>query len=83
VCLNVNKQAVDEPVEQISKKGGETYPDIFDVRNAKDTAQAVDNAKKLLGWRLDGRALGVGISRGLLLLKITHESRVDELAVNL
>lgn len=49
VCLDGNKQAVDEKVEQVSKEGGETYSHIFDIRNAKDTTKAVDDAKKLLG----------------------------------
>jgi NAD(P)-dependent dehydrogenase (short-subunit alcohol dehydrogenase family) len=83
VCLDVNKKAADETVEQIRKEGGEAYPYVFDVRNTKDISKAVDGAKKLLGGRLDGLVLGVGISRGLPLFKITQESWDDEFAVNL
>lgn len=83
VCLDANKKAADATVEQIRTEGGLAYPYVFDVRNAKGIAKAVDDAKKLLGGRLDGLVLGVGISRGLPLAKLTQESWDDELAVNL
>ena len=83
VCLDVNQKAADETVEQIKNEGGEAYPYVFDVRNAKGIVKAVDDARKLLGGRLDGLALEVGISRGIPLDKVTKESWDDELAVNL
>jgi len=82
VCLDVNKKAADDTVQQIRSEGGEAYPYVFDVRDAKGIGKAVDDAKALLGGHLDGLALGVGISRGLPLSKITPHSWDDEFAVN-
>jgi len=82
VCLDVSKEAAEATVKQIQSEGGEAYPYVFDVRNAELIGTAVKDVKKLLGGRLDGLALVVGISRGLPLSKITKDSWDDEFAVN-
>ncbi|KAF2418900.1 short-chain dehydrogenase [Tothia fuscella] len=82
VCLDVNKQAAEATVGQIKSEGGEAYPYIFDVRNADAIPEAVDDAKEILGGKLDALVLVVGISRGLPMKKITRESWDDEFGVN-
>jgi len=83
VCLDVNQAAADVTVNHIKHEGGEAYPYVFDVRNADSIEKAVGDAKVLLGGRLDGLVLGVGISRGLPLFKLTKEAWDDDFAVNL
>lgn len=82
VCLDFNKDAAEATVAKIKAEGGRAMPLVFDVRNADGVAQAVDDAKALLGGQLDGLALVVGISKGLPLAKLTKEAWDDDFAVN-
>jgi NAD(P)-dependent dehydrogenase (short-subunit alcohol dehydrogenase family) len=83
VCLDRNQTAAEETVKQIKANGGEAFAYVLDVRDAEGIAKAVDDAKELLGGHLDGLVLGVGLSSGLPLRKITKEAWDDEFAVNL
>jgi NAD(P)-dependent dehydrogenase (short-subunit alcohol dehydrogenase family) len=83
VCLDKNEAAAQDTVKQIKADGGEAFSYVLDVRDAEGIIKAVDDAKKILGGRLDGLVLGVGLSSGLPLSKITKESWDDEFAVNL
>jgi NAD(P)-dependent dehydrogenase (short-subunit alcohol dehydrogenase family) len=83
VCLDRNKAAAEDTVQQIREDGGEAYSFVFDVRNANEIAKAVDEAKKILGGHINGLVLGVALSSGLPFSKITKESWDEEFAVNL
>lgn len=83
VCLDRNKSAAEDTVQQIKAEGGEAFSYVLDVRDTDGIAKAVDDAKRMLGGQLDGLVLGVGLSTGLPLSKITKASWDDEFAVNL
>jgi NAD(P)-dependent dehydrogenase (short-subunit alcohol dehydrogenase family) len=83
VCLDRNKAAAEDTVQQIRADGGEAFSYVFDVRDVGGIAKAVEDAKRVLGGHLDGLILGVGLSSGLPLSKITATSWDDEFAVNL
>jgi NAD(P)-dependent dehydrogenase (short-subunit alcohol dehydrogenase family) len=83
VCLDRSKAAAEDTVKQIKADGGQAFPYVFDVRDTDGIAKAVDDAKRALGGHLDGMVLGVGLSTGLPLSKITKELWDDEFAVNL
>jgi NAD(P)-dependent dehydrogenase (short-subunit alcohol dehydrogenase family) len=83
VCLDMNKAAAEDTVQQIKAEGGEAFSYIFDVRDADGIAKVIDDAKEILGGHLNGLVLGVALSSGLPLSKITKDSWDDEFAVNL
>jgi NAD(P)-dependent dehydrogenase (short-subunit alcohol dehydrogenase family) len=80
-CIDVNKDAADTTVEQISSEGGKAFSDIVDVSDISAIAPAVERCIKQLGG-LDGLALNVGISSGLPLAKMTAEAWDRDFAVN-
>ncbi|KAF1991661.1 NAD(P)-binding protein [Aulographum hederae CBS 113979] len=81
VCLDSRLNAPSATVEQISAEGGSAHALDFDVRaDAEDIPSAVDKAKALLGGRLDGIVLCLGISRVLPLGKGTGQGWDEELA---
>src|SRR6195256_1812769 len=63
-CIDVNKEAADNTVAQITSEGGKAFADIIDVSDVSAIAPAVERSSKQLGG-LDGLALNVGISHGL------------------
>ena len=80
-CIDVNKDAADNTVDQITSEGGKAFTDIVDVSDADVIAPAVDRCVRQLGG-LDGLALNVGISSGLSLPKMTAEAWDRDYAVN-
>src|SRR5439155_1192150 len=80
-CIDVNKEAADDTVAQITSEGGKAFADIVDVADASATAPSVERCAKKLGG-LDGLALNVGISSGLSLPKMTAEAWDKDFAVN-
>ena len=71
-CIDVNKEAADDTVKQITAEGGKAFTDVVDVSDASAIASAVERCATQLGG-LDGLALNVGISCGLSLPKMTAE----------
>ncbi|SDE44219.1 short chain dehydrogenase [Bradyrhizobium brasilense] len=65
-CLDVNKDAADDTVAQITGEGGKALTDVVDVSDVAAIAPAVERCAQKLGG-LDGLALNVGISSGLSL----------------
>ncbi len=55
-CIDVNKEAADNTVAQITSEGGKAFADIVDVSDAAAIAPAVERCAKQLGG-LDGLAL--------------------------
>ncbi|TWB98235.1 NAD(P)-dependent dehydrogenase (short-subunit alcohol dehydrogenase family) [Bradyrhizobium macuxiense] len=80
-CLDVNKDAADGTVAQITKEGGKAFTDVVDVSDVAAIAPAVERCAQKLGG-LDGLALNVGISSGLSLPKMTAEAWDRDYAVN-
>jgi NAD(P)-dependent dehydrogenase (short-subunit alcohol dehydrogenase family) len=80
-CLDVNKEAADSTVAQITSEGGKAFADIVDVSDISAIAPAVERSSKQLGG-LDGLALNVGISHGLSLANMTVEAWEKDYAVN-
>ena len=80
-CVDVNKEAVDHTVAQITSEGGKAFAWYVDVSDAAAIAPAVEHCAKQLGG-LDGLALNVGISSGLSLPKMTAEAWDRDYAVN-
>jgi NAD(P)-dependent dehydrogenase (short-subunit alcohol dehydrogenase family) len=80
-CIDVNKEAVDNTVAQITSEGGKACSDIVDVSDATAIAPAIKRCTEKLGG-LDGLALNVGISCGLPLAKMTAEAWDKDFAVN-
>src|SRR5882757_7511272 len=80
-CLDINKEAVDATVAQITKEGGKAFTDMADVSDVAQIAPAVERCAQKLGG-LDGLALNVGISSGLSLPKMTAEAWDRDYAVN-
>ncbi len=80
-CLDVNKEAADNTVAQITGEGGKAFTDVVDVSDVAAIAPAVERCAKQLGG-LDGLALNVGISSGLSLPKMTAEAWDRDYAVN-
>jgi NAD(P)-dependent dehydrogenase (short-subunit alcohol dehydrogenase family) len=80
-CIDVNKEAADSTVAQITAEGGKAFADIVDVSDVTAIAPAVERCAKQLGG-LDGLALNVGISSGLSLPKMTAEAWDRDYAVN-
>ena len=80
-CIDVNKEAADGTVGQITSEGGKAFAEIVDVADASAIAPAVERCAKKLGG-LDGLALNVGISSGLSLPKMTVEAWDEDFAVN-
>ena len=80
-CIDVNKEAADNTVDQIKSEGGKAFADIVDVSDAAAIAPAVDRCVKQLGG-LDGLALNVGISSGLSLPRMTAEAWDRDYAIN-
>ncbi|UGY01119.1 SDR family NAD(P)-dependent oxidoreductase [Bradyrhizobium quebecense] len=80
-CLDVNKEAADDTVAQITGEGGKAFTDVVDVSDVAAIAPAVERCAQKLGG-LDGLALNVGISSGLSLPKMTAEAWDRDYAVN-
>ncbi|WP_426440860.1 SDR family NAD(P)-dependent oxidoreductase [Bradyrhizobium genosp. P] len=80
-CIDVNKEAADNTVAQITKEGGKAFTDVVDVSDIAQIAPAVERCTQNLGG-LDGLALNVGISSGLSLPKMTAEAWDRDYAVN-
>jgi NAD(P)-dependent dehydrogenase (short-subunit alcohol dehydrogenase family) len=80
-CIDINKEAADNTVNQIRSEGGKAFADVVDVSDASAIAPAVERCAKQLGG-LDGMALNVGISSGLSLPKMTVEAWDRDYAVN-
>jgi len=80
-CIDVDKEAADSTVAQITSEGGKAFADIVDVSDVSAIAPAVERCAKLLGG-LDGLALNVGISSGLSLPSMTAEAWDKDYAVN-
>jgi NAD(P)-dependent dehydrogenase (short-subunit alcohol dehydrogenase family) len=80
-CIDVNKEAADNTVPQISSEGGKAFADIVDVSDVTAIATSVDRCAGQLGG-LDGLALNVGISSGLSLPNMTAEAWDRDYAVN-
>ena len=80
-CIDVNKEAADDTVGQITAEGGKAFTDVVDVSDASAIAPGVERCAKKLGG-LDGLALNVGISCGLSLPKMTAEAWDRDYAVN-
>jgi NAD(P)-dependent dehydrogenase (short-subunit alcohol dehydrogenase family) len=80
-CIDVNKEAADDTVEQITSEGGKAFADIVDVADASVIAPSVERCARKLGG-LDGLALNVGISSGLSLPKMTAEAWDKDFSVN-
>jgi NAD(P)-dependent dehydrogenase (short-subunit alcohol dehydrogenase family) len=80
-CIDVNKEAADSTVAQITSEGGKAFADIVDVSDVSAIAPGVERCAKRLGG-LDGLALNVGISSGLSLPKMSAEVWDMDYAVN-
>jgi NAD(P)-dependent dehydrogenase (short-subunit alcohol dehydrogenase family) len=80
-CIDVNKEAADSTVAQITSEGGKAFADIVDVSDVTAIATSVDRCARQLGG-LDGLALNVGISSGLSLPNMTAEAWDRDYAVN-
>jgi NAD(P)-dependent dehydrogenase (short-subunit alcohol dehydrogenase family) len=80
-CIDVNKEAADSTVAQITSEGGKAFADIVDVSDVTAIAPSVDRCARRLGG-LDGLALNVGISSGLSLPNMTAEAWDRDYAVN-
>ena len=80
-CIDLNKEAADNTVAQITSEGGEAFTCYVDVSDVTAIAPAVEHCTKQLGG-LDGLALNVGISHGLSLPKMTVEAWEQDYAVN-
>src|SRR6187401_270214 len=65
-CIDINKEAADDTVRQITSEGGKAFTDVVDVSDASAIGPAIARCAKQLGG-LDGLALNVGISCGLSL----------------
>jgi NAD(P)-dependent dehydrogenase (short-subunit alcohol dehydrogenase family) len=80
-CIDVNKEAADNTVAQITSDGGKAFADIVDVSDVTAIAPGVERCAQRLGG-LDGLALNVGISSGLSLPNMTAEAWDRDYAVN-
>ena len=80
-CIDINKEAADNTVAQITSEGGKAFTEVIDVSDAAAIAPTVERCTKKLGG-LDGLALNVGISCGLPLAKMTAEAWDRDYAVN-
>lgn len=80
-CIDVNKEAADDTVKQITAEGGKAFTDVVDVSDAAAIGPAIARCAEQLGG-LDGLALNVGISCGLSLPKMTAEAWDKDYAVN-
>ena len=80
-CLDINKDAADDTVAQITHEGGKAFTDVVDVSDVAQIATTVERCAQKLGG-LDGLALNVGISCGLSLPKMTAEAWDRDYAVN-
>src|ERR1700738_5551229 len=80
-CIDVNKEAADSTVAQITSEGGKAFADIVDVSDVTAIAPAVERCARQLGG-LDGLGLNVGISQGLSLPNMTAEAWDKDFAVN-
>jgi NAD(P)-dependent dehydrogenase (short-subunit alcohol dehydrogenase family) len=80
-CIDVNKDAADNTVAQITSEGGKAFTYVVDVSDAAAIAPALEHCAKQLGG-LDGLALNVGISSGLSLPKMTAEAWDRDYSVN-
>jgi NAD(P)-dependent dehydrogenase (short-subunit alcohol dehydrogenase family) len=80
-CIDLNKEAADHTVAQITGEGGKAFAHVADVSDVAAIGPAVEHCTKQLGG-LDGLALNVGISHGLSLPKMTVEAWEKDYAVN-
>jgi NAD(P)-dependent dehydrogenase (short-subunit alcohol dehydrogenase family) len=80
-CIDVDKEAGDNTVAQITSEGGKAFAEVVDVADVAAIAPAVERCAKQLGW-LDGLALNVGISSGLSLPNMTAEAWDRDFSVN-
>ena len=80
-CIDMNQEAANNTVAQITSEGGKAFADIVDVSDIAAIAPAVERCAKQLGG-LDGLALNVGISHGLSLPDMTVEAWEKDYAVN-
>jgi NAD(P)-dependent dehydrogenase (short-subunit alcohol dehydrogenase family) len=80
-CIDVNKDAADATVAQITGEGGKAFTEVVEVSDTAAIAPAIERCAQKLGG-LDGLALNVGISCGLPLAKMTAEAWDRDYAVN-
>jgi NAD(P)-dependent dehydrogenase (short-subunit alcohol dehydrogenase family) len=80
-CIDVNRDAADNTVAQITSEGGKAFTHVVDVSDAAAIAPALEHCARQLGG-LDGLALNVGISSGLSLPKMTAEAWDRDYTVN-
>src|SRR6266478_4114914 len=80
-CIDINREAADNTVAQITSEGGKAFTDVVDVSDVAAIAPAVERCAKQLA-SLDGLALNVGISSGLSLPKMTAEAWDKDYADN-
>jgi NAD(P)-dependent dehydrogenase (short-subunit alcohol dehydrogenase family) len=80
-CIDINRDAADNTVAQITSEGGKAFTEVVDVADTAAIAPAVERCAQKLGG-LDGLALNVGISCGLTLAKMTAEAWDRDYAVN-
>jgi NAD(P)-dependent dehydrogenase (short-subunit alcohol dehydrogenase family) len=80
-CIDINKEAADNTVGQITSEGGKAFIDVVDASDVSAIGPAIARCAKQLGG-LDGLALNVGISCGLSLPKMTAEAWDKDYAVN-
>jgi NAD(P)-dependent dehydrogenase (short-subunit alcohol dehydrogenase family) len=80
-CVDVNAEAVQGTLEQITAEGGHAIAEVADVLDTVGIAPLVQRVAQRLGG-LDGLVLNVGISHGLPLDRITPETWDKEHGVN-
>jgi NAD(P)-dependent dehydrogenase (short-subunit alcohol dehydrogenase family) len=80
-CVDVNREAADNTVAQITSEGGKAFTHLVDVSDVSAIGPALEHCAKQLGG-LDGLALNVGISSGLPLPKMTADAWDKDYAVN-
>lgn len=80
-CVDVNAEAAQATVDQITREGGRATAFVVDVLDVQMIAPLVARAAETMGG-LDGLVLNVGISHGLPLDRITPETWDKEYGVN-
>jgi NAD(P)-dependent dehydrogenase (short-subunit alcohol dehydrogenase family) len=80
-CVDVNAEAANATVGQITREGGRAFAEVADVLDVGAIAPLVERVADRMGG-LDGLVLNVGISHGLPLDRITPETWDKEYGVN-
>ncbi|WOB08399.1 SDR family oxidoreductase [Piscinibacter gummiphilus] len=80
-CVDVNAEAAQATVDQITSEGGKAFAEMADVLDVQQIAPLVARVAEKMGG-LDGLVLNVGISHGLPLDRITPETWDKEYGVN-